>query len=337
MRPALVAGCVLAAAFAPSLPIARNRKDPADVPLAPARVHDVVARGTLAFVGQTGALVVHDLSDPANPRVLGRLGRPGQVLGVALDGERAYLAGGSFGAAVVDVSSPEAPVLLGRYDTPGSVRRIAVRDGIAALADDIRGLEIVSFADPTKPHGLASIPSRDKVRGVAWRGALLATAEESAGVRLFDVTLAGSPRRLPPIEKPRPALDVALCDGGLLLVAAGDTGLAVWDVGDPSRPRAAASVPMPGRARSVACSGGIAVVGCGDRGVAIVDLSQAGAPRRISTMALGRGHPAERVWLLGDFVLAAAEAGGLGVVSIADPASPVVLVPRERRMRITFP
>lgn len=316
---------------------ARDRKEAEAPALVPARVNDVVVVGSLAFVGQTGALVIHDFADPANPAVIGKLGRPGQVLGVAMDGEYAYLASGSFGVAVADVSRPDEPLLVSRYDTPGSARRIAVREGIAAVADDGRGLEIVSFKTPSKPRAMASISTRDVVRGVAWRETLLATAEGAAGVRLFDMSSPATPRRVATIESRAGALDVALCGGGLLVVAQGDAGVSVWDVTDPANPRSRGSAATPGRARSVSCADGLVAVGCGDRGVALVSVRQDDSPRRLSATKLGRLHPAERVFLAGRTVAVAADVGGLGVLAIDDPAAPTTLLPRERPMRITFP
>jgi len=336
IRARWLAAC--AAALLLSASEAPARKEPREQEaLEPERVHDAVVRGSHVLVGQSGALVVYDFADPANPRVLGKLSRPGHVLAVAVSGDLAYVALGSRGVGAVDLSHPAEPVLLGRYDTPGSVRRVAARDRIVAVADGSRGLEIVSFASPEKPRGLASIPTRDAVRGVSWKGALLATAEGSAGVRLFDMTAPATPRRLAPVERQGVALDAALCGDGVLVVAAGDAGLRVWDVRDPSRPREAGGVATDGRARAVDCAAGIAAVGCGDHGVLLADVRNVDAPRRLSATPLGRAHPAERVHLAGTILLVAADAGGLGVLSIEDPVAPVTLLPRPRKMTIEFP
>lgn len=303
----------------------------------PVQVYHAIARGSLAFVAQTGALVIHDMADPGNPRMLGKLGRPGQVQAVALEGEYVYVAAGTRGAQAIDVSRPEEPRLVGAYDSVGAVRDVVVHGTVAAIADDARGLEIVSFADPAHPHSLATLPSRDVARGVSWEGALLASTEGNAGVRLFDMTHPATPVRLGQLERPLPALGAAVCDGDLVLVAAGKAGLHAWNVSDPARPVAAGSITGLGRVQSVSCEGKLAALGCGDHGIVLVDLSSAGAPRVVGKAPRPGGYPAERVFLAGKLVLVATGSGGLGVVSIDDPAAPVTLLPRARKMSIRFP
>src|SRR4029078_4350529 len=98
-------------------------------PVAPAtpRVHHVLSAGSLAFVAETGALVIEDLSDPGRPRRVGTLARPGDVRAVALEGNIAYVATGTRGLVAVDVAQSDAPRTLGVHDTAGSVRDVAVQ------------------------------------------------------------------------------------------------------------------------------------------------------------------------------------------------------------------
>ena len=49
--------------------------------------------GTLAFVGDGAQLVVADISDPTNPVSLGSVAVSGEVNGIAVEGDHAYLVG----------------------------------------------------------------------------------------------------------------------------------------------------------------------------------------------------------------------------------------------------
>lgn len=83
--------------------------------------------GILAFVINSGALVVVDVSSPQNPvlrgqtpEILSRWYNPGSI---ALFGNRAYLAANPDSLQAVDISNPDAPTALGPVstDSPNSV------------------------------------------------------------------------------------------------------------------------------------------------------------------------------------------------------------------------
>ena len=71
--------------------------------------------GTMAYVGSVDGLYIVDVSDPTAPKVVGVYPVTlGPVLGVAVEGQRAYVAWGvtsSYygGLEIVDVSTPGAP------------------------------------------------------------------------------------------------------------------------------------------------------------------------------------------------------------------------------------
>ena len=104
-----------------------ERKDQ-DISLA-ARCHDVAVAGDLVVLGQTGGIVTLDVSDPANPRELGRLGIKATVLDVTLDGDTAWLAAGAYGVVQVDLSSPESPRFEQRIDDAVLVEQQYARHG----------------------------------------------------------------------------------------------------------------------------------------------------------------------------------------------------------------
>ncbi len=321
------------------LPVAAKEKaaglQPSD--LAVERCNDVVVRDRVAYVALSRALALRDVSDPANPRTLSRLDLPGDVVSVALEGQRAYLGLGGSGVAVVDVSDPRSPQLLGRHDTTGSVQQVAVSDAVVFLADNIRGVEIVDLSDPTRPRPLASVPTRDRVRAVAMAGGILATAEGTGGVRLFDVSKPGVPHLIATVDGILPILDARLCGSDTLVVAAEDRGVHLFDVTTVSRPREVASLATRGPARRIACRDHLVAVSCGDAGVLLADLSRRSAPRVLSGFKLPRGHPAGRVSLAGDLLFVATDVGGLGIVDVKDPVRPGILLPRARKMNVRFP
>ena len=80
-----------------------------------------------------GSFHIIDISNPAAPVELGSLAIPASS--VAVTGEYAFVCGGSNGIYVVKISNPYYPILVGSYDTPGEATKLAVQGNLAYLAD----------------------------------------------------------------------------------------------------------------------------------------------------------------------------------------------------------
>jgi hypothetical protein len=117
----------------------------------------VVARGNTVFVADhEGGLVTVDVTDPANPRVLGSVVTGGQATGVDVDGNIAYVASGSAGLVVVDVSDLTRPTIVGSAQMRGSAIRVEYSQGRVAVAawNDAR---VYDVADPTSPKFIGAV------------------------------------------------------------------------------------------------------------------------------------------------------------------------------------
>ncbi|MBX3744059.1 MAG: Ig-like domain-containing protein [Verrucomicrobiae bacterium] len=86
--------------------------------------------------------------------------------------------------------------------------------------------------------------------------------------------IAVRPGVIAAVEMPGRAVDVA-ADDDLAIVAAGQSGVAVFDLANPLRPILAAQVDTPGDARGVAMSARHVAVADGPQGLAILDLTAA--------------------------------------------------------------
>lgn len=76
-----------------------------------ALARDVVVDGNHAFVADgLRGLLVYDVSDPAEPSLVGKEWLLGGGWSIAKRGDSVYLASGIYGIQVVDVSEPTAPV-----------------------------------------------------------------------------------------------------------------------------------------------------------------------------------------------------------------------------------
>ena len=67
-------------------------------------------------------------------------------------GNRAYVACGPAGVAVVDVARPTATEALAVIDTPGGASRLDLSGELLVVADGGTGVVLLDVSDPTRPR-----------------------------------------------------------------------------------------------------------------------------------------------------------------------------------------
>jgi hypothetical protein len=111
----------------------------------------------------------------------------GEIDGVAVSGNYAYLAASANGLRIFNVANPATPIEVGSYDTPGDAQGITVVGNYAYLADGGSGLRIINIANPAAPAetGFYNTP------GYAWEVAVLGNyayvADSYSGLRIINV------------------------------------------------------------------------------------------------------------------------------------------------------
>jgi peroxiredoxin len=111
----------------------------------------IAARGDTVFVADgVGGLATVDASDPARPRILGRVETGGQARGVVVEGNIAYVASGSAGLVVVDVSNLSKPRIVGNAAMPGTALRVDYSQGRVFVAawNDARVYDVTQPREP---------------------------------------------------------------------------------------------------------------------------------------------------------------------------------------------
>jgi hypothetical protein len=261
------------------------------VPL-PVDVRSMEVRGSLAYVFfdfiptsccQAGVLGIMDISDPANPVLIGRIGGWGGYNDMQVVGQRAYLTGKFYlnpapVLVIFDISNPTAPTALGSYGGQLDTPEIEDRNGAAAV--DVAG----SFAY---------------------------VADNSAGLKIIDVSDPVSPTLRSVFDTPGNANDIQVA-AGLAYIADGDHGLQIVDVANPSSPTLRGSIQIPGDAVGVRVAGSRAYVAVSTSGVVVIDVSDPARP-----IPLGRYDTpgnARRVDVAGDLIYVADQAEGLQIL-----------------------
>ncbi len=295
---------------------------------------DTAIEGKWLFAVGRDALYVCDISIPAAPRRVGRLGGLGNTRQITVKNSIAYITSRERGLFVVDVSAPAAPSLLSHYDTIELATGIAVSGPIAYVACRNYGVELVDVSQPARPRHLSTVRTGEAQSCAVRNGLLYVGVWASRELVVCDVRNPWQPRILSrtPLDGYGDGVDVR---GRYCFVATGHHargmrrrdetdpafghghGLEVFDVSDPSAPRFVSRVKFPRLHRlgmdmwSVTVSGRYAYVADTYNGLFVVDVADIANPLCIARRRLPYVKPRK------DFSPAAGLAVGQGVVYVA--------------------
>lgn len=183
-----------------------------------------------------GKLYVLDVADPAPVRVLATAATSRRATGVAVRGDRAYVAYDGEGLDVLDVADPAAPRRLGAAGLAGlSTHGVAVAGTTAYVAAGEAGVAIVDVADPSAPALRAVLDTAGLATQVAAEGTWLYVADGGPELVVVDAGDPVRPRPVATVTLEGAAVDVASA-GRRVFVAGHNDGFWSVDVADPAAP-----------------------------------------------------------------------------------------------------
>ena len=277
----------------------------------------VIVRGT-GFDEHTRVSISLDTGN--RRQVIGSVDTVGSAMGVALQGQTAYVADASDGLQVVDMSDPKNPVIIGSMDTPGVAFDVAVLNQIAFVADEEAGLLIIDVSDPENPTVACRVDTPGYARGVAVSGQNAFVADGVYGLLIIDVSDPVNPAFVGLVDTPSSAWGVAVL-GQTAYVADGWSGLQIVDVSDPENPAIVGSADTPGYALDVAVSDEIAYIADETKDLQIVDVSDPLHPVIVGSV----DTPGWAIDVaVADQTAYVADDTGVQVVDVSDPTTPVL-------------
>jgi hypothetical protein len=243
-----------------------------------------------------GTLGIIDVSDPARPAEASRLALKGTAHELAVAGHWLYVTYSYYDDRsttrdelvrlyVVDVADPRHPLPAGSADTGGAWGALALTPHAAYVAGwgSSDGLRVLDLSDPATPRlaGQWAWPGVPEYTAAARGYAYVTTTE---GLFALDARDLGDIRVTSYFTGVRGIPAIA----GNTLYVGSDRSLQTFDLADPARPVALASVESyrsshAGRALQVLFSGRYAYVGH-----QIFDVSDPADPRRIGTLPASR-------------------------------------------------
>jgi hypothetical protein len=295
---------------------AQDRLDPVrQIPFGEADA--VAALGQYVVYGIDFGLMVVDPTDAASPTTVSRLPLSGEVRGITVAGDLAFVAVGFAGISVVDLSQPGDPVELDTLSTQGQANEVAVSGGVVFVADGSAGLTAI---DPTGQPGPSSIDFPDRAIDVAISGIHALVAARDAGLRIVDVS---QPDAMVEVASVPMRANAVVVDGHHAFVAAGGEGLLIFDITQPSLPVQVGSIGTQDWARDVALSAGHAWLA--DWGhLRVIDVSTPSAPNELASIEVSQ-QPA-RVDVFGGRAFLTTDSRGYGgllpIIDVSTPANP---------------
>jgi hypothetical protein len=221
---------------------------------------------TLVLADGHGGVKIIDVTDPCNPRIMGKHNSPFFQSAVETDGERAYLAGGLGGAEIIDHRNPERPKLIWRNEF-SEVRGIDIEGKRLYIADGYEGLRILSL-DGEKPSPLAVIDTPGWNCDVFVDGGTAYIADGGKGIGVIDVTDGRHPVMLGSVSLNSIVREIHVL-GEIVFAAAHTKGVAAIDASRPDAPVVADMFPTVDDARGVFADERFVYLASGSGGVYI--------------------------------------------------------------------
>jgi hypothetical protein len=217
---------------------------------------DVALEGTHAYVASGHAMEVWDVSDPYQPVRVGELPRPAATPGNGGPGrQRLHVEGGTAllvdrnSVRIIDLTDPAAPRELGAYRLPGTAVLDAARLGTwlyVATSLSGWGITVVDISNPAAPRDIGYTRDGDYTRLAVADGLLFAFTTRSTeppgerGLRVFDLGNPAAPVEVSFSEGVTAPYDMVIADHRLYV--AGNAGVRIYSVGDPTAVRFAGTI-----------------------------------------------------------------------------------------------
>jgi hypothetical protein len=294
---------------------------------------DLKVDGTMVYLGDHGLRIVAiDVADPRYPEVVGTYELPPdpygtfpELLGFSVSGGLAYVTVARTNQdpvtlRVINFSSPSTPVEIGRIENPFFTGTSAVSisgDDLYLSAFD--GFHVIDISEPTVPVDVGMVAGYSGADQIVSQGEWAFSAHDR-GLRIYDVSDPSDPMFLANSLEGEAVFDVALGDQ-VALVALGDGGLQVLDVGSPSLPSIVGGIQTPVATEVIAAYEDI-VYRVKDTGLQVFRVTPAGLPVELRYVELGL-RPGSIALVDGEFLyLTVSGRQGVAIVSLASPRHP---------------
>jgi hypothetical protein len=219
----------------------------------------MVVSGNLAYLADLNGLVILDISDPANPVLVGYESNGSSIFSLAVQGNNAY-ALDEDSLRAYDIANPAQPLLLDEYFVDDDLRifltSLAVNGSYAYLSGGIYYMagsryytELIDISDLTDLRKLGDLPALAAPHNQLVVAGDLLYATRSGGLAIFDLSEPADPQ---PIGTYPGISGLAVQpQAGRTVYLDQQTGLQLLDTSDPASPKLLGFYCWPQRSSNI--------------------------------------------------------------------------------------
>jgi hypothetical protein len=247
---------------------------------------DIIVKDLLAYIPTLGSgLIIVDISRIETPRVVYNENIMIWEMGISVRDTLAFVAAYDDGIRIFDLSQPDHPNLIGSFDTPEGAYDITLRDNIAFIANSINGVRVVDVSNPDNPEEIGYWAQTGYPHALNLNGDY-ACLIGRFGLEIIDIQNPREPQIIGRInDLPCNGRGMAFFNRYLYTRLDYHDGMAVFDISNPANPELAAVMDTLNDMQDIVIDGEIAYVASSSSG----------------------------------------NLQGLSVLSLADPASPLLI------------
>ena len=202
-----------------------------------AHLLDAEHSGSTVYIVGVSGFSIYDVSNPADPVLVGRYQPGGAYYSAAVGATHAYCGARHGGLQTLDVTNPSNPQRVDTIDHDGvQYEGVLLYGDVLYAARHDAGIDVLDVSTPSNPVSLHVITTGVvNAYKFARTGTTLYVADGTGGVKLFDVSVPESPMLVDSISASGVVQDVSYRDG-LLAAASGGPGVDIYDATDSDSP-----------------------------------------------------------------------------------------------------
>lgn len=210
-------------------------------------------KGKYAYMASVLAgLIIVDIRDKTNPRIVGTFPTPGAAQGVAVRDHYAYIADHYRGLRVIDITDPANLVEAGFCEAPISSRQFKLAStgpyafvidsiddkNIAVPQIDITAslLRVLDIRNPAEPNLIATCPLTGTAKDLVLHGNYAHIAAGKAGISTFDISDPSDPKAIPLNTELGATVDLLGVKDNYIVTSAYGDPLKIFDYSNPAAP-----------------------------------------------------------------------------------------------------
>lgn len=285
----------------------------------------VYVSNKMAFVTR-GQIYIYDVSIPANPNLKNIYYPYGDMSGITVDEQFAYIADKRYGLVILDVSDPNNPQEIHSFQLAGIARDIVLVNNYAYMA--YSGLRVIDISNPFSPVEVSYYPTTGNPSSIFIKDSLAYLADGNNGLRILNVKNPSYPFEIGSFPTSGSAVDISIAGNYAYLVNS-PAGIHIIDISNPENPTEVYFISSADKAEGIFILFPYAYIADGFGGLRIFDISSPSNPQEIGSVNI----IAFKVYVNGDYAYVKSH-GQVKLIDIRNPYTPLIVgfasVPSEK-------